>query len=97
LKAERVNADYKEQHIRSNARGIMAYEMAKRLTAILAETIEITNNMKKENKLVIKLLDALAAKHSHMSFLYGFDVCANQHVIEVTPTESYKSEAVCVG
>jgi uncharacterized membrane protein YkgB len=48
--------------------------------------------MKKENKLVIKLLDALAAKHSHMSFLYGFDEWANQHVIEVTPTESYKNE-----
>ncbi|MEO6283181.1 MAG: hypothetical protein ABIN80_23900 [Dyadobacter sp.] len=48
--------------------------------------------MKKENKLVIKLLDALAAKHSHMSFLYGFDEWANQHVIEVTPTESYENE-----
>jgi hypothetical protein len=40
LKAERVIADYKEQHI-DHARGIMAYEMAKRLTAILSETIKI--------------------------------------------------------
>jgi hypothetical protein len=49
--------------------------------------------MKKENKLVIKLLDALAEKHPHMTFLYGFDVCANQHVIEVSPKESFESEA----
>ncbi|MCE6991917.1 hypothetical protein [Dyadobacter sp. CY323] len=48
--------------------------------------------MKKENKLIIKLLNALAAKHNNMSFLYGFDVCANQHVIEVAPTESYEDE-----
>ncbi|NIJ52857.1 hypothetical protein [Dyadobacter arcticus] len=48
--------------------------------------------MKKENKLVIKLLDWLAAKHSHMSFLYGFDVWANQHVIEVRSREGFQSE-----
>ncbi|MEO6283182.1 MAG: hypothetical protein ABIN80_23905 [Dyadobacter sp.] len=40
LKAERVIADYKEQHI-DHARGTIAYEMAKRLTSILSETIEI--------------------------------------------------------
>jgi hypothetical protein len=48
--------------------------------------------MKKENKLVIKLLDALAAKHPHMSFIYGFNVWANQHVVEVSPRESFDSE-----
>ncbi|WAC09222.1 hypothetical protein [Dyadobacter pollutisoli] len=48
--------------------------------------------MKKENKLVVKLLDALAAKHSHMSFLYGYDESLNQHIIEVAPTESYENE-----
>lgn len=48
--------------------------------------------MKRENKLVIKLLDALAAKHSNMSFLYGFDIWSNQHVIEVTSKEGFESE-----
>ncbi|TLV02197.1 hypothetical protein [Dyadobacter luticola] len=48
--------------------------------------------MKKENRLVIKLLDALAAKHSNMSFVYGFHEWANQHVIEVTPKECFEDD-----
>jgi hypothetical protein len=48
--------------------------------------------MKKEHKLVIKLLDSLSAKHSHMSFLYGFHEWSNQHVIEVSPKEGFENE-----
>ncbi|WP_233877396.1 hypothetical protein [Dyadobacter sp. CY323] len=38
LKAERVIADYKEQHI-DYARSSVAYEMAKKLTTVLSEII----------------------------------------------------------
>jgi hypothetical protein len=38
LKSERVNADYKE-HYFDQTRSIVAYEIAKRLISILAETL----------------------------------------------------------
>jgi hypothetical protein len=38
LKAERVVADYWDQHI-DQTRSVVAYEMAKKLTSILSETV----------------------------------------------------------
>ena len=42
---------------------------------------------------VISLLEGLSARFPSMSFTYGYDAAASQHLVNVEPTGLYKSES----
>ncbi|GAA4408281.1 hypothetical protein GCM10023187_29920 [Nibrella viscosa] len=41
---------------------------------------------------IINLLQNLASRFPHMSFIYGYDALVDQHIVEVAPAELYESD-----